>query len=157
MASATLPKIVYTNLDPGHYKLTVREKNDSQTICGERSLHIYIRPPFYANLYAYLLYILILCLVLYAIIRFNTRQAKLKASLEFEKKEKERIKEMNQVKLRFFTNISHEFRTPLTLIIGQIENLLQLNKLSLHVQPSAAYLQERQPHAHAHLRAVGFP
>ena len=124
------PKIVYTNLDPGHYKLTVREKNDSQTICGERSLHIYIRPPFYANLYAYLLYILILCLVLYAIIRFNTRQAKLKASLEFEKKEKERIKEMNQVKLRFFTNISHEFRTPLTLIIGQIENLLQLNKLS---------------------------
>ena len=89
-----------------------------------------IRPPFYANLYAYLLYILILCLVLYAIIRFNTRQAKLKASLEFEKKEKERIKEMNQVKLRFFTNISHEFRTPLTLIIGQIENLLQLNKLS---------------------------
>lgn len=38
------PKIVYTNLDPGHYKLTVREKNDSQTICGERSLHIYIRP-----------------------------------------------------------------------------------------------------------------
>ena len=87
------PKIVYTNLDPGHYKLTVREKNDSQTICGERSLHIYIRPPFYANLYAYLLYILILCLVLYAIVRFNTRQAKLKASLEFEKKEKERIKE----------------------------------------------------------------
>ena len=92
------PKIVYTNLDPGHYKLTVREKNDSQTICGERSLHIYIRPPFYANLYAYLLYILILCLVLYAIVRFNTRQAKLKASLEFEKKEKKKeSKEMNQV------------------------------------------------------------
>lgn len=124
------PKIVYTNLDPGHYKLTVREKNDSQTICGERSLNIYIRPPFYANFYAYILYILILCIVLYAIIRFNTRQTKLKASLEFEKKEKERINELNQVKLHFFTNISHEFRTPLTLIIGQIENLLQLNKLS---------------------------
>lgn len=122
--------IVYTNLDPGHYQLTIREKNDSQTICGERTLSIYIRPPFYANLYAYILYILILCLILYAIIRFNTRQAKLKASLNFEKKEKERINELNQVKLRFFTNISHEFRTPLTLIIGQIENLLQLNKLS---------------------------
>ncbi len=60
-----------------------------------------------------------------AFIRFKTRQAALKSSLEFERKEKERIEELNQVKLRFFTNISHEFRTPLTLILGQIEVLMQ--------------------------------
>lgn len=122
-------KIVYTNLDPGSYELVVREINDAQVVCGERSLHIRIRPPFYANTYAYGLYLFIVCFVVYAIIRFNNRQAKLEASLEFERKEKERIKELNQTKLRFFTNISHEFRTPLTLIIGQIESLLQLNKL----------------------------
>ena len=51
-------------------------------------------------------------------------------SLAEEKNEKERIEEVNKVKLRFFTNISHEFRTPLTLIIGQVEMLLQMEKLA---------------------------
>ena len=62
-----------------------------------------------------------------AFVRFKTRQAALRSSLEFERKEKERIEELNQVKLRFFTNISHEFRTPLTLILGQIEVLMQMD------------------------------
>lgn len=46
-------------------------------------------------------------------------------SLEKERIEKEHIEEMNQAKLRFFTNVSHEFRTPLTLIISQVELMLQ--------------------------------
>ena len=123
-------QITYTNLDPGDYKLTVREIDESQSVCGEHTLDIHIHPPFYANFFAYCLYILIVGLILYAIIRFNNRQMKLQTSLAFERKEKEHIQELNQAKLRFFTNISHEFRTPLTLIIGQIEALLQLNKLS---------------------------
>lgn len=50
---------------------------------------------------------------------------KLRASLEYEKKEKKQIEELNQSKLRFFTNISHEFRTPLTLIVSQLEMLME--------------------------------
>ena len=55
-------------------------------------------------------------------------------SLEKERIEKEHIEEMNQAKLRFFTNVSHEFRTPLTLIISQVELMLQKNTIppSLH-------------------------
>lgn len=123
-------QIIYTNLNPGSYQLVVREIRASHNDFKKISLAILIRPPFYANLFAYLFYILLVSLVLIAIIRFNNRQAKLKASLEFERKEKERIEELNQTKLRFFTNISHEFRTPLTLIMGQLESILQLNKVS---------------------------
>ena len=53
----------------------------------------------------------------------------MESSLEYEKKEKEHIEEVNQLKLRFFTNISHEFRTPLTLIASQVDMLLQQKKL----------------------------
>ena len=90
-------------------------------------MNIHVSAPFYATVWAYFFYLLCLLGVMIAFIRFKTRQAALKSSLEFERKEKERIEELNQVKLRFFTNISHEFRTPLTLILGQIEVLMQMD------------------------------
>ena len=90
-------------------------------------LNIHVSAPFYATIWAYLFYLLCLTALMVAFVRFKTRQAALRSSLEFERKEKERIEELNQVKLRFFTNISHEFRTPLTLILGQIEVLMQMD------------------------------
>ena len=90
-------------------------------------LNIHVSAPFYATIWAYLFYALCLTALMVAFVRFKTRQAALRSSLEFERKEKERIEELNQVKLRFFTNISHEFRTPLTLILGQIEVLMQMD------------------------------
>lgn len=123
--------ISYTNLNPGKYNLIVREiKQDSDTQGRQIELGITINPPFYATIFAYLLYAIIVIGILYSLLRFNMRQIKLKASLEYERKEKEYIEELNQTKLRFFTNISHEFRTLLTLIIVQVELLLQLNKLN---------------------------
>ena len=58
-------------------------------------------------------------------VSFYSSKLKLRASLEYEKKEKKQIEELNQSKLRFFTNISHEFRTPLTLIVSQLEMLME--------------------------------
>lgn len=128
--AATSRKIAYTNLNPGKYTLMIREANNENGTVHCISLDMVIAPPFYASLFAYFIYVLLFGGLMYFIIRFKTRQAKLEASLEYERKEKLRIEELNQVKLRFFTNISHEFRTPLTLIIGQIEYLLQLNKFN---------------------------
>lgn len=119
--------ITYTNLPSGDYTLRARPSGNKAGTDEEITLNIHVAAPFYATFWAYLFYALCLLGVMIAVIRFKSRQAALKSSLEFERKEKERIEELNQIKLRFFTNISHEFRTPLTLILGQIEVLMQMN------------------------------
>lgn len=122
--------ITYTSLPPGDYTLRVRSLESRQVEAKEISLKLHVSAPFYATIWAYIIYFICLGGLLLMFIRFKMRQAALKSSLEFERKEKEQIEELNQVKLRFFTNISHEFRTPLTLILGQIEALMQMDKLS---------------------------
>lgn len=123
--------IQYTNLNPGKYTLVVREKQydtkiEPQTI----RMGITIHSPLYATPLFYLLYVLVGGGLIYGFFRFKQSQLLLRTSLEFERKEKERIEELNQAKLQFFSNISHEFRTPLTLIISQIELLLQSSSVA---------------------------
>lgn len=125
--------ITYTSLPPGDYVLRARSLESKESLNEEVRLNIHVSAPFYATVWAYIFYFLCSLGLIFAFIRFKTRQAALKASLEFERKEKERIEELNQIKLRFFTNISHEFRTPLTLILGQIEVLMQMDKLGTAV------------------------
>lgn len=125
--------ITYTNLPPGDYTLRARSSENKENRNEEIRLNIHVSAPFYATIWAYLFYSLCLIGLMILFVRFQTRQAALKSSLEYERKEKERIEELNQIKLRFFTNISHEFRTPLTLILGQIEVLMQMDKLGTAV------------------------
>ena len=136
--------IIYTNLNPGSYTLKIRAMQKGESI-AETALNIRIRPPFYATWYAYLFYILLISVIAYIIVRVYTNSIKLRVSLNFEKKEKEQIEGLNQSKLRFFTNISHEFRTPLTLIISQIESLLQSTSLQ-----SSLYSRLLSIHKNAH-------
>lgn len=116
--------ITYTNLNPGTYTLVV--KNDSEYREQTSRLIIEILPPWYRTGLAYLCYGVILCGLLYVIMRFYKNRVRLQAELEYERKHIKDIESLNQYKLRFFTNISHEFRTPLTIIIGQMELLLQI-------------------------------
>lgn len=123
--------ISYTNLSPGKYILTVREiQYDPNILPQTIQADIVIRSPFYATPFFYIVYVLIIILIIYSFIRFKQSQLLLETSLEIERKEKEKIEELNQAKLQFFSNISHEFRTPLTLIISQIELLLQNSSLA---------------------------
>ncbi len=117
--------ITFTNLNPGTYTLRLRAVNPDSA-SREISLKIEILPPFYRTAWAYLLYALILGgTVLYFMRMYKTR-VKLRESLRYEQKHLHDIEVLNQSKLRFFTSISHEFRTPLTLIVGQLEGILQL-------------------------------
>lgn len=114
-------KIMYSNLAPGSYLLKMKNGRTDVT----RNLQVIVSPPFYKTWLAYFIYLIILASITYLILSNYTSRVKLQTSLTYSRREKEQIEELNQAKLRFFTNISHEFRTPLTLIIGHVEMLLQ--------------------------------
>ncbi|MFT4223084.1 hybrid sensor histidine kinase/response regulator transcription factor [Dysgonomonas sp.] len=118
--------ITYTNLNPGKYTLIIKAGEPNEKNVPETRLNIQILPPFYKTIYAYLIYIILGIIVLYFIIRSYNSRIKLQESLKYEQKHIKDVEELNQSKLRFFTNISHEFRTPLTLIVGQMEMLMQI-------------------------------
>ncbi|MFK7924956.1 MAG: two-component regulator propeller domain-containing protein [Bacteroidia bacterium] len=96
----------------------------------ERKLRIVVRAPLWRTWWAYLIYLFSLLLIAYGIIRF----VRLRHSYQLEKITKQKQEEAYQMKLRFFTNITHEFRTPLTLIIGPLQDLIATYELSAKVQ-----------------------
>ncbi|HSL90298.1 MAG TPA: ATP-binding protein, partial [Ignavibacteriaceae bacterium] len=114
----------YTNLDPGTYIFKVKSTNSDGVWNSEvASISLIITPPWWATLWAYGLYFVLIILGLLAIRRFEINRTKLRNELklrEFEAKQKSQLEE---VKSRFFANLSHEFRTPLTLIKGLVELL----------------------------------
>ncbi|WP_459952348.1 ATP-binding protein [Dysgonomonas termitidis] len=119
----TNDKIIrYTSLPPGRYSLTVREAgNKYQKI----HLDINISPPFYFSIWAYIIYAILLISLFIFFVCFTQRNIYLKASLNMEHREKLQLASLNKMKINFFTNVSHEFRTPLTLISSQIDITLK--------------------------------
>lgn len=122
------PVITYTNLNPGTYTLCVRSANPL-TLSKPITMKIVVKPPFYATWWAYIIYVLLAGGILWYLMRMYQTRVKLQASLAYEQRHLQDIERLNQAKLRFFTSISHEFRTPLTLIIGQLERLMQMPQI----------------------------
>lgn len=118
--------LTYTNLTPGEYTLKVKAINSDGFINHEASeLKFIIEPPFRASPIAYIIYIIVvtgILLLIRAQILHNERQKYKLVQIEQEAQQKHEIDDM---KLRFFTNISHELRTPLTLIISPLESVIK--------------------------------
>lgn len=129
----------YLNIPPGSYTFRIKAK----TIFGslaEKQVIITISPPWMKTWWAYIAYGFILAGVLFAARRNIVRQERLKARLQLEQIEREKehlelakAREIDKARTSFFTNISHEFRTPLTLIQGPVQAL----KKDLHGNPAA--------------------
>lgn len=116
----------YTNIRPGRYTFKVlASNNDGIWTDDPRFLQIIITPPWYLSTVAWLIYVVLFLISLWFFQRYSLIRIKQKNELLMEHFEKEKVQELSQMKLRFFTNISHEFRTPLTLIIGPLEKLIQ--------------------------------
>lgn len=107
----------YKNLPHGKYTFKVKGTNSEGYWNNEATeIEIIVEPPFWKSSPAYILYFFLLCIFLYIIFRVARKINTLNNNIKLEK-------ELTNHKLRFFTNISHEFRTPLTLIRGSVENL----------------------------------
>ena len=123
----------YTGLPAGTYRFLVRAKNIYQQPGPSAVLEFEIKPPFYLSWWAYLVYAIILASGVYGLWRVNLSRLQKRHAFELRQLEYEKLKELDQLKSNFFANISHEFRTPLTLILGPVENLL-----SEHPTPAQA-------------------
>jgi signal transduction histidine kinase/AraC-like DNA-binding protein len=117
----------------GKYKLIVASSLDNVNWKNTSELLINIKPSPFLSFPALIIYILTLILLFYLIIRIYSNGLKLKSSLINSEKDKKREMDFAESKLGFFTNISHEFRTPLTLIISPIQEILNSTDLKANV------------------------
>jgi len=119
-------KVSYNNLPPGSYTFMIKAVGPNGEVSPVRQLKIMILPPWYRTLWFYLLVFVILAAVSYLGYKIIAGRIKALQQLKLERIDKERVRDINQVKMDFFTNVSHELRTPLTLILAPLEELLNL-------------------------------
>jgi ligand-binding sensor domain-containing protein/signal transduction histidine kinase/DNA-binding response OmpR family regulator len=123
--TADLRTANYTHLSEGTYTFRVRSTNSDGTwSANETNIRIIILPPWYRTWWAYLLYAAIIGSAVYLFLMYKVKQTRLKYKIKLAKINAQKEHEINEKKLSFFTDVSHEFRTPLSLIINPLKDVL---------------------------------
>lgn len=116
----------YSNLKPGEYTFQViASNNDGVWNETGTQLQIIVLPPLWMRWWAWLIYVSLVFFVVYEIVAYRHRKHELERSLRLKQLEQEKLEELSQERTRFYTHVTHEFRTPLTLIINPLDELLQ--------------------------------
>lgn len=154
----------YTNLPSGNFVFRVRALNAFGEMSSEASFDFYIPTPWYQSRWAVFVYIIVFLYAVWLFINYRTKYLE-KRNIELESIVSERTKEvreqketleeqakklveLDRLKSNFFTNISHEFRTPLTLVMGQIENILDsTNEVKVKAKLKMALSNSKRLHS----------
>ena len=133
--AANKSPITYSNLPYGTYTLKVKGANSAGIWNPDvRTLKIRILPPFYLSVWAYIIYVVLLLVALFATVFYFRKRSAQKHQRAMEKFEQEKERELYASKIDFFTNVAHEIRTPLTLIKSPLESVLADKELSEDVK-----------------------
>ena len=120
-------RIHFTNVPPGSYEFRVKGSNNDG-VWNEKgaAIKLQIAKPWYATYSAYMIYGFCVVLLFFWERRVAIVRERLKTKLDLDHLKLTKLHELDELKSRFFANISHEFRTPLTLIIGPLKSLLSV-------------------------------
>jgi signal transduction histidine kinase/DNA-binding response OmpR family regulator/ligand-binding sensor domain-containing protein len=114
-----------TNIPTGEYTLQINYKKNGVWNPFPKRMKIVVNPPFWKTTWAYLFYVAAFIAMQFAIIQYIRERARTKRAAAINKFKMQQMAELNDYKLRFFTNVAHEFRTPLTLILGPVSTLIK--------------------------------
>lgn len=142
--------ISYNNLNTGEYVFQVRSCNENSVWSQPVEMKLTIMPPPWLTWWAYVIYTLVIGMIAYMAFRVIRKRILLQNALKIEQIEHKKSEEVNQAKLRFFTNISHELFTPLSVMQCSIESLKQdgqadgqtLNIMKLNLKRLQRLLQQ---------------
>lgn len=118
--------VTYTNLSPGNYQLQVIAINeDGYESESPASLEIKIHHPFWGSMWAWIIYVLLIISIIYSIVLIVKKNERRIHERQTEKENQRKQEELNQLKFNFFTNVSHDLRTPLTLIVSPLDDMIK--------------------------------
>ncbi|NLU95362.1 hybrid sensor histidine kinase/response regulator transcription factor [Chitinophaga sp. Ak27] len=118
-------RATYTNLSPGHYTFKVKVLDRTGAWSEVKTLQVNIQPPFWRTPIAWFIYLLIAGGLFLLIRRITLERIHMRFEVKQQRREAERAHALEQLKTKFFTNVSHEFRTPLSLIIAPLDKIIK--------------------------------
>jgi len=118
-------RVTYTNLDPGHYVFKVKVLDGYGLWSDVKTLQVNIKPPVWRTPLAYFIYALIIAGLFLLVRRITLDRIQMRFEVQQQRREAERAQALEQLKTKFFTNVSHEFRTPLSLIISPLDKIIK--------------------------------